>query len=178
MEIIHNKDMIFKKYIGENEIQKRLHQMADDINKEYKNKNPLLVGVLNGSFMFLSDLSKLLSIDCEITFMKVSSYEGTDSTGKVHTNIELKENIEGRNIIIVEDIVDTGRTVEYIKRVLKGRQPATIKICTLFFKPRACLHSNPADYVGFDISNEFIIGYGLDYNGKYRNVRDIYKLKV
>jgi len=128
--------------------------------------------------MFLSDLSKLLSIDCEITFMKVNSYEGTDSTGKVLTNIELKENIEGRDIIIVEDIVDTGRTVEYIKSVLKDKKTSTIKICSLFFKPSAHLYTDPPDYVGFDISNEFIIGYGLDYNGKYRNIRDIYKLKV
>jgi hypoxanthine phosphoribosyltransferase len=178
MEIIYNKDMIFKKYIDENEIQERLHQMASDINKEYKDKNPLLIGVLNGSFIFLSDLSKLLSIDCEITFVKVSSYHGTESIGKVHTDIELKENVEGRDVIVVEDIVDTGRTVEYLKSVLKDKQPNSIKICSLFFKPRAHLYSHPPDYVGFDISNEFIIGYGLDYNGKYRNLRNIYKLST
>ena len=176
MEIIHNKNMIFKKFIDENKIRDEIQRIANNINKDYRNKNPLIIGILNGSFMFLSDISKLLTIDCEITFMKVKSYNGTNSTGKVESIIDLKENIGGRDLIVVEDIVDSGLTIDYIKKNLYIKKPRSVKICSLFFKQNSYKYSDNPDYIGFNISDEFIIGYGLDYNGKYRNLKDIYKL--
>ena len=176
MKIYHNKDMIFEKYIVYNEINDRLSDIALQINKDYVNKNPLIVGILNGSFMFLSDLSKKINIDCEITFMKVKSYEGTKSSDKINMKLDLDQNIEGREIIIIEDIGDTGRTIEYIRSILNNKNPRSIKVCTLFYKPDAFLYKNRPDFIGFEIKNEFIIGYGLDLDGKYRNLEDVYKL--
>lgn len=170
----HNKE--FRPFLHAEEINKRVKQIAHELNDDYENKNPLFLGILNGAFMFASDLFKHLTIECSITFVKLVSYEGTTSTGKVLTAIGLEENINGRDIVIIEDIVDTGNTMNAFLRSLEGKNPNSIKICTLLQKPEALLHDIKVDYVGFDIPDKFVIGYGLDYDGLGRNIPAIYKI--
>ncbi len=170
----HDKE--FRPFIHAADINKRVKEIANEINEEYENKAPLFLGILNGAFMFASDLFKHLTIECSITFVKLASYEGTSSTGKVLTPIGLEENINGRDIIIVEDIVDTGNTMHAFLKTLEGKQPNSIKICTLLQKPDALEHDIKVDYVGFDIPDKFVIGYGLDYDGLGRNIPAIYKI--
>lgn len=170
----HNKE--FRPFLHAEEINKRVKQIAHELNDDYENKNPLFLGILNGAFMFASDLFKHLTIECSITFVKLVSYEGTTSTGKVLTAIGLEENINGRDIVIIEDIVDTGNTMNAFLRSLEGKKPNSIKICTLLQKPEALLHDIKVDYVGFDIPDKFVIGYGLDYDGLGRNIPAIYKI--
>jgi hypoxanthine phosphoribosyltransferase len=167
------KDKYFKTLIPSHDIQAKVVEIADLLNADYANKNPLLIGVLNGSFIFLSDLFKCMNIDCEVTFMRVSSYENLRSTGKVTQIIGLKEDIADRHVLIVEDIVDTGQTLVNIKEQLVKMKPASLKVVTLLNKPDAMLEPLPLDYVGFKIKNDFVIGYGLDYDGHGRNLVDI-----
>ena len=169
-------DKIFTKYINHNEILERCSQIADTINSEYKNKDIIIIGILNGSYMFVSDLTKHIDIDCEITFMRVKSYDGMNSTNKINDILSCYENIENKHVIIVEDIVDTGNTISHLKNKLKNKNPKSIKVCTLLFKKDAYQHKDIPEYIGFEIENQFVIGYGLDYNNKYRNLMDIYKL--
>jgi hypoxanthine phosphoribosyltransferase len=167
------KDKYFKTLIPSQDIQAKVVEMANLLNADYANKNPLLIGVLNGSFIFLSDLFKCMNIDCEVTFMRVSSYENLRSTGKVTQIIGLKEDIADRHVLIVEDIVDTGQTLVNVKEQLVKMKPASLKVVTLLNKPDAMLKPLPLDYVGFKIKNDFVIGYGLDYDGHGRNLTDI-----
>jgi len=172
----HFNDKGFIPFITSADIAKRVGEIANQLNKDYKNKEPLFLGILNGAFMFASDLFKQLTIDCAITFVKLASYEGTSSTGTVLTPIGLEENIHGRDIIIIEDIVDTGNTMHAFLKTLRAKQPNSIKICTLLQKPDALVHDITIDYIGFDIPDKFVIGYGLDYDGLGRNIPAIYKI--
>lgn len=166
----------FKTKISAAEIQKAVADVARQINTDLKDKKPLFLAVLNGSFMFAADLLKKVNVECEISFMKLASYEGTSSTGKVNQLIGINEDIKGRTIVIVEDIVDTGNTVEAIVHELKKLEVAEIKIATLLFKPEAYTKSIPIEYAAIVVPNDFLVGYGLDYNGLGRNLGDIYVL--
>jgi adenylate kinase len=172
---IHDK--YFKKFISSVKIQKAIAKMAARINKDFKNKRPVFLSVLNGSFLFTADLLKKIKIECELSFIKVSSYSGAASTGKVKTLIGVNENLKGRMVIILEDIVDSGNTLEKVYAELKKHKPKQIKVATLFFKPNAYKKKIRLDYTGMKVSNDFLVGYGLDYNGLGRNLSDIYKLK-
>ncbi len=155
-------------------IDKAIEKIAKQMNIELADKDPLMICILNGSFMFAADLMKKLSFPCEISFVKLSSYEGTKTSGKIKELIGLNENIEGRNIVVLEDIIDTGITMQMIKKQLLGFNPADLKIASMLFKPEACNVDLDIDYTGLEIPNDFIVGYGLDYNGYGRNLPDIY----
>ncbi|MBK7182263.1 MAG: hypoxanthine phosphoribosyltransferase [Bacteroidetes bacterium] len=170
------KDKTFRVNIPANEINKAVGEVAHRINVELKDKKPLFLAVLNGSFMFASDLLKKITIDCEISFVKVSSYHGTTTSGSVKELIGLNEDIKGRTVVIIEDIVDTGLTMESVITQLEAMEPAAIKICTLLYKPEAFRKKFDLDYVAIVIPNDFIVGYGLDYDGLGRNLPDIYVL--
>ncbi len=178
MATIDIKDKTFETLIPEEEILRRVKTVADKMNNDLKGKNPLLLGVLNGSFIFAADLMRMLTIDCEISFVKMSSYNGTSSTGNVKKLVGLKENIEGRTIVIVEDIVDTGLTMEQMLKYLEEFKPAEVHICTLLLKPENLKRDLNIEYVAMEIPNDFILGYGLDYDGLGRNLRDIYVVKA
>ena len=172
---IHNKK--FKKYISAVKIYKAIAKIAGKINHDFKHEKPIFISVLNGSFMFSSDLLKKIKIECEISFIKVSSYSGEKSKGKVNKLIGLNGKLKGRTVIVLEDIVDSGTTLEVIVAELKKLNPKRIKIAALFFKPYAYKKKIRLDYIGMDVPNDFIIGYGLDYDGLGRNLSDIYILK-
>lgn len=158
-------------------IQKRIKDLAAQINVDYRDKRPLFISVLNGAFLFTADLFKQLEIDCEITFLRVSSYEGgVTSTGNLRNLLWLNEDIKDRHVILLEDIVDKGDTATFILEELHKLHPADIKIATLLLKPNALKYDMKIDYVGFEIPNDFIVGYGLDYDGLGRNLNNIYKI--
>jgi hypoxanthine phosphoribosyltransferase len=171
---LHDKS--FGIYLPESEILSNIKTLAERINQHYATLNPLFVAVLNGSFMFAADLLKEVTVSCEISFMKVSSYENTSSTGEVTELVGLKEDVAGRHLIILEDIVDTGNTVVKLLEMLGQRNPASIEIATLLQKPECLKHELSVKYIGREIPNDFVVGYGLDYNGLGRNLRDIYKV--
>lgn len=152
------------------QIDKRVKELAAQISKDYKGQIPVIVGVLRGAVLFFSNLVKNLEIDCNLDFMALSSYSGTCSSGKVRFIMDLREDIKNRPVIIVEDIIDTGITAKYLEDLLKTRQPSSIEICSLLDKPSNREVAIKAKYTGFEIANEFVIGYGLDYNGFYRNL--------
>jgi len=176
MQEIKVLDKIFKISISAAEIDKAVEKMAEKINSDYANDIPQFIAVLNGSFMFASDLLKKIKVDCNITFLKVSSYQGTKSTQNVQTLIGLNESLKGRKVIIIEDIIDTGITLENLIEQIGKYEPDEIKIATFLFKPKAFTKTFKIDYIGMEIPNDFIIGYGLDYNGFARNYPDIYKI--
>lgn len=170
-------DKSFDVFITETEIQSEIKSLAKTINTEYNGKEVIFIAILNGAFMFASDLVKNIEIPCEISFVKVSSYHGGLATsGRVDELIGLNTNIEDKHVIIVEDIVDTGITIDKIKTLLKTENPASIKVCTFLYKPTAFKGKHEPEYVGFSIPNSFVVGYGLDYNEKGRNLKEIYKL--
>ena len=171
---VHNKN--FEIFIEEAKIQKVIANMAAKMNEDFKDKKPLFLAVLNGSFMFAADLFKHLTIDCEISFVKLSSYHGTQTTEKVTELIGINENLKGRTIVVLEDIVDTGITINAMMAQLMQQEPAEIKIATLLFKPAAYIQRVHLDYVGMEVAKVFLLGYGLDYDGLGRNLRDIYKI--
>ncbi|PWD99527.1 hypoxanthine phosphoribosyltransferase [Marinilabilia rubra] len=174
MKRIKLLDKEFALSIPASDIKKALWEMASKINAELHDKNPLMICILNGSFMFSADLMKLIDFPCEISFVKLSSYEGMGSTGKVKQLIGLNEKIEGRTVVLLEDIVDTGVTIEKLIGQLNAQNPRDVKVATLLFKPDACKRNVELDYVGLEIPNDFIVGYGLDYDGYGRNLPDIY----
>ena len=176
METIKVLDKEFKLYIPQEEIERVIKRIADQINEDYKGKNPLFLDMLKGAFMFASQLFKELDTDCETSFVKYSSYNGTQSTCEAKELIGLNSSLEGRDIVIVEDIVDSGFTMNCLIHKLKSMKVSSIKIATLFFKPNAFKFDYIIDYVGMDIDNEFIVGYGLDYNEHGRNYASIYKV--
>jgi len=157
--------------ISEAQIKQRVRELADDISRDYEGKIPTLVSILKGGIIFLTDLMRDLTVLHEIDFMSVSSYDsGMETTGVVRILADLSRNIEGKDVIIVEDIVDSGLTLDYIRHILLARHPKSLKICTLLDKKARRLVEVPIDYIGFEIPNEFVIGYGLDYQEKYRNL--------
>ncbi|MEA2106320.1 MAG: hypoxanthine phosphoribosyltransferase [Bacteroidota bacterium] len=178
MKQIKLKDKFFEVSIPSEKIQQSVTKVAQKINQDYKDKNvPLFISILNGSFMFTADLLKQIDFNCEITFLKLSSYHGTTTTGNVKQLIGINEKISGRDIIVLEDIVDTGITLEQIVKELNKFGANRVKITTLLLKPEAYDKDIAIDYVGMEIPNDFIIGYGLDYDGLGRNLPDIYTLK-
>lgn len=166
-------DLKFKDYISEEVIQERVKEISQLLNIKYKEKDPIFLGILNGSFMFIADLFKNLSIPAEVSFLKFNSYQNTSSTGNVKELIGLNTSIKDRHVIIVEDIVDTGRTLDHVLKQIKIHDPASIAVVTLLHKPEATIIDVPIDFVGFEIKNEFVLGYGLDYNGFGRNYNSI-----
>jgi len=176
MENIIVKDKEFKLLLSEEKIQGKIKNIAEKINKDLNGKKPLFLAVLNGSFMFASDLMKNITIPCEICFVKLASYEGMESGGKVKEVFGLTEHIEGRTVVIIEDIVDSGRTMQQLLYSLNSRNPAEIRIATFLFKPQALLSDLKFDYVAFEIPNDFVVGYGLDYDGYGRNFGQVYTL--
>lgn len=176
MSIVQIKDKRFKTFISEDEIQQRVKAVAGRINHDMEGKKPLLLAVLNGSFVFAADLMRHITIPCEISFVKLASYEGTVSTGKVVEVMGLNEDITGRDVIIVEDIVDTGKTMERMLDTLGTRNPNSLHICTLLLKPEKLKIPLNIEYAAMEIPNDFIVGYGLDYDQEGRNLRDIYTL--
>lgn len=176
MSRITIKDLTFETSIPEATILERVERVAEKLNKDMADKNPLFLAVLNGSFMYASDLMKFINIPCEISFVKVASYAGTESSGKVTEVIGLNEDITGREIVIVEDIVDTGHTMERMVEILKKKNPANIHISTLLLKPGKLQVPLDIEYAAMEIPNDFIVGYGLDYDQQGRNLRDIYTL--
>lgn len=171
---IHDKK--FRISYPEAEIMKHIKAVADRINKDMKDKNPLFLAVLNGSFVFAADLMRLITIPCEISFVKLASYQGTMSTGKIKEVIGINEDISGRTVIILEDIVESGLTIKRMIDSLGTRNPKSIHICTLLLKPEKLTVNLNIEYVAMEIPNDFIVGYGLDYNQQGRNLRDIYTL--
>ncbi len=176
MQRVKILDKEFDLFIKDSEIQAAVKKVAEKINKDLAGKDVMFIGILNGSFMFASDLFKQLNIDCQITFLKVASYSGTTSSGTVKRLIGVNEDLKGKVVVILEDIVDTGVTLENIIRQLIGYEPEEIKIATFLYKPEAYHQRIPLDYVGLEIPNDFIVGYGLDYDGFGRNYEDIYKV--
>jgi hypoxanthine phosphoribosyltransferase len=166
----------FRKFMPAEEIQKRIKQLGAELSEDFHDKNPVFLGILNGCFMFAGDLFKYLEMDCTITFVKLASYKGTSSTGNVVTAIGLEESLHDKDIIIIEDIVDTGNTMVAFLETLKKKDPKSISICTLFSKPEVHKNKLALDYVGFEIPDKFILGYGLDYDGLGRNLPDLYKI--
>lgn len=169
--------LTFVPYITNKQIQARIHQLGQEITAEYRGKNPLFICVLNGAFPFACDLFREVDIDAEISFIRLKSYSGTQSTGQVKEIVGMTEDIEGRNVIVVEDIIDTGHTIHRLTKDLLARNPAELKVATLLFKPEALERPVDPDYVGFNIPKKFIIGFGLDIDGKARNLNDIYMLE-
>lgn len=168
-------DLEFKAFITEEKVLKQVQVLAEQINHDYVNKTPVFLPVLNGSFMFAADLIKNISIPCRISFVKVSSYAGMQSTGQLKTLVGLDESLFNQNIIIVEDIVDTGLTLQKIIDELKGLGTKSVEVVTLLRKKPARDKGIKVKYIGFDIDDEFVLGYGLDYDGLGRNFKDIYK---
>jgi hypoxanthine phosphoribosyltransferase len=170
-------DLTFETLIEADAIETRIKALGAQINADYKHCVPVFVGVLNGSFLFIADLIKQIDIPCEITFTKLASYYGgTESKLKIRDDIDFSVDIKGREVLIIEDIVDTGNTANYLIDKLKVKQPASIKLCSLLLKPDALLKKiDELQYVGFEIENEFVVGYGLDYKEMGRNLKDIYK---
>ncbi|MBQ3535671.1 MAG: hypoxanthine phosphoribosyltransferase [Alistipes sp.] len=174
MSRIKLHDKWFKVMISAEEIDAAVERVAEQLNVRYEGHTPVFLGVLSGSFLFLSDLVRKTTFNSQLAFVKISSYEGTESTGEVKQQLGIDFDIEGRDIIIVEDIVETGHSMNYLLDYLRKRKPASISICTLFFKPEKFLYEYKIDYTALSIGNEFIVGYGLDYNQLGRNLKEIY----
>lgn len=174
--VIQVLDKKFQPYIKAEQIQEQIENLAAQLNEDYEGKKPLFIAILNGSFMFASDLFKAVTIEAEICFIKLASYKGTKSTGNVITSIGLDEPLMNRHVVIIEDIVDTGKTLNEFLPQLINQQPASLKIAALLHKPEALVHPLTIDYLGFNVPNKFLLGYGLDYDGLGRNLKEIYQL--
>ncbi len=170
-------DKEFEPYLSEQTIQSKISELAIELNKEYAGKRPIFLSILNGSFLFTADLFKQITIEAEVCFIKLASYKGTTSSGNVITSIGLDVNLSGRDIIILEDIIDTGKTLHHFLPQLASSQPSSIKIAVLLNKTEALAYPVKVDYACFDIPNKFVVGYGLDYDGYGRNTKAIYQLK-
>ena len=159
-------------------IQKRVQEMAAELSKKFDNKKPIFIGVLNGSFIFASDLLRNLNINCEIDFIKLSSYKGQNTTGTVKLLKDISADITNRDVIIIDDIIDSGLTIEFLVKRLKGASPRSISIVTLLFKPDVAKLSLPIDIIGFEIAPDFVVGYGLDYDQNFRHLPAVYRLEI
>jgi len=178
MSTIQVLDKTFEPYLKEAAIQEKITELAVQLNQDYEGNRPLFLSVLNGAFLFTADLFKQITIEAEVSFIKLASYKGTSSTGNVITAIGLDINVKDRHIIILEDIIDTGKTLHHYLPQLESMQPASVKIAVLLNKKEALIYPVQIDYACFDIPNKFVVGYGLDYDGLGRNSRDIYQLKA
>ena len=176
MKTVKVLDKEFGLFIPQEKIEGSIQTVAEQINRDMAGLNPLFLVVLNGAFMFASELFKRLTIPCEISFVKLSSYSGTETTNIIRELIGLDHPLDGRHVVIVEDIVDTGHTMRYTIQKLKDLHAVDVRIATLFFKPKSFQYDYPIDYKGMDIGNDFIVGYGLDYNQQGRNLPNIYKI--
>lgn len=176
MSILRVHDKEFGPYLGEELIDEKIQAIATAMNRDYADKRPLFIAILNGAFMFASDLFKKITIDAEISFIKLASYKGTKSSGQVITAIGLDTDLHGRHVVILEDIVDTGKTLSEFLPQLEHQQPASLKIAALLHKPEATVYPITVDYLGFSVPNKFLLGYGLDYDGLGRNIPSIYQL--
>lgn len=174
--IIQVRDKKFQPFLKADEIREQILRMAGEISTDYDGKRPLFIAILNGSFMFAADLFREISIEAEICFIKLASYKGTRSTGNVITSIGLDESIKGRHVVIIEDIIDTGKTLHAFLPQLIDQQPASLKIAALLNKPTAMVHPLEINYLGFSVPDKFLVGYGLDYDGLGRNISEIYQL--
>lgn len=170
-------DKYFECYITQQQIQSRVAELAMQIENDYKGRRPMFIAILNGSFMFAADLLRHIQISCEINFVKLSSYKDTESTGKVERLLGLNSDLFGRHIILLEDIVETGLTLSVVFEDLYNKEPISIRSASLLYKPNKNKFATQPDYVGFEIPESFVVGYGLDYNGLGRNLPDIYKVK-
>lgn len=170
-------DKSFEEFITRDEIDRKIQSLGKTLNETYAGKEVVFLAVLNGAFMFASDLMKEVSLDCEISFVKMSSYQGTKTTGMVEELIGLNTEIRNKHVIIIEDIVDTGNTIDKINSLLEGREAASISVCTMLYKPDAYKGDKAPEYVGFSIPNAFVVGYGLDYDEKGRNLDAIYQIR-
>ncbi len=175
-KLVRAHDLTFKPFLSEEKIQNRVAELGDQINNDFKGKKLVFIGILNGAFIFLADLVRACNLTCETTFIKLSSYHGTESTGSVTKLIGMDIDLKGRDVIVVEDIIDTGKTLYQFLKELKELEPSSIRLASLLVKPEALQHEISVDYKGFDIPNKFVIGYGLDYNGEGRNLKSIYQL--
>ena len=173
--LVHDK--IFIPYLSQTEIESAVKKVAEKINADYTGKTPLFIAILNGSFMFAAELFNIISIPPKYSFIKLASYKGTTSSGHVITSIGLDTDITGKHVIILEDIIDTGKTYEPVLPQIYNQQPASLKIAALLHKPEATAHEVPLDYNCFKIPNKFVVGFGLDYNGLGRNIPALYQLK-
>lgn len=176
MAIVKVHDKNFETFLSEETIQQKVKEMAERINQDYAGERPLFIAILNGSFMFAADLFRYLTIEAELCFIKLASYKGMKSSGKVVTSIGLEEDIFGKQVIIVEDIVDTGKTLHNFMPKLVHQQPKSLKIAALLHKSEATKYPLELGYVGFDIPDKFVVGYGLDYDGLGRNLKEIYQV--
>lgn len=176
MEKLHVLDKTFAISIPESEIQKQVSRVASELTRDFDGKRPLFLPVLNGAFIFAADLLRQIPIPCEVSFIKLASYQGIQSTGQIREVIGLNTDITGRHIVIVEDIIDSGMTMAHMIETLQAQNPASIKVCSLLVKPKALKVKIPIDYCAIEIPNDFIVGYGLDYDGFGRNTKDIYTL--
>lgn len=175
MESVQLADKTFHSFISAAKIQEQIKVLSAQINADYANKKPIFIAILNGSFMFCSDLIKQIELECKVTFLKLASYNGLASSGQIKELIGLNENIKDQEVIVIEDIMDSGLTLATILAQLKALDPASIQVCTLLYKPAANKTAYVPAYIGFEVGNEFLVGYGLDYNGLGRNLPEIYQ---
>jgi len=172
-----NDNEKYKLLISEQQIERRVKELARQISDDYRDKCPILIGVLNGAFIFLSDLIREMDIDCEVDFVKISSYGGGRvSTGQIKAKKQFDSHVDGRHVLIVEDIADSGRSIKFLEKMFEGTRPASLKFVSLLLKEGTAVVDFTLDYIGFTIPTEFVVGYGLDYDQKYRNLREIYIL--
>lgn len=171
------KDKEFEVYLSEETLHNRITELADQLNQNYSGKRPLFIAILNGSFIFASDLFKQIDVECNISFIKLSSYEEMESTGSVKTLLGLNENVFGRHVVIIEDIIDTGHTMKSVLDEFRDRGVSSVEVVTLLMKPEALQTPLDIKYVGFEIPNAFVVGYGLDYDGYGRNTKALYQIK-
>lgn len=176
MGYVQIKDKRFDSFIQESEINKRAKAMGREITAFFSGHKLLIIGILNGAFMFSAELVKHIELECQVSFLKLASYNGIESSKKVKKLVGLNETVENKTVLVVEDIVDTGLTLDNIVTQLRGQQPASVYVATLLFKPAACHLVQQPDFIGFNIPNDFVVGYGLDYKGYGRNLKHIYKL--
>ena len=176
MKPVQIRDKTFVVSIPSEKIQHRVREMAMEISGDYADKRPIFVCILNGAFIFAADLFRALSIECEISFLRLSSYSGTQSTGTITNLLGINANLKDRHVIILEDIVDTGETAVYLVEEMKKHSAASVRFASLLIKPKALKHTIRLDYVGFEVPNDFLVGYGLDYDGLGRNLPDIFVL--
>ncbi len=177
-QVIIVNDKRFSMFISQENIKARINDLSNAMKRRYQGKKPVFVIVLNGAFIFASDLIRQIDFDCELAFVKISSYHGMESSGVIRTELPLQVDLKGRHVVVIEDIVDSGLTLSHFLPSIKELEPASLAVCALLVKPEAVQHKVEIDFTGFEIPTRFVVGYGLDYDGFGRNLKDIYQLVV